>query len=111
MLRTLQSLCGTIFCGGLVLMLGVPAIAYEFAEPFRLKAADQWIDTEIGHAAPFIADFTGDGVNDLLVGQFGDGKLKIYRNVGDLQTPRYDSETWFRIGDQAEGDFGKIPAG
>ena len=29
-----------------------------------------------------MADFDGDGLKDLLVGQFGHGKLRIYRNSG-----------------------------
>ena len=44
-------------------------------EPVRLEAAGKPIDTEIGHAAPFVCDFDGDGLKDLLVGQFGDGIL------------------------------------
>ncbi|HET6164471.1 MAG TPA: hypothetical protein VFG37_12440, partial [Planctomycetota bacterium] len=39
--------------------------------PVRIEAGGAPIDTEIGHAAPFVGDFDEDGVNDLLVGQFG----------------------------------------
>ena len=48
------------------------------------------IDVDVGHAAPFVGDFDGDGRPDLLVGQFGDGKLRIYRNAGDAKAPRFD---------------------
>ena len=42
----------------------------ELAPPVRLEAAGAVIDTPtIGHAAPFVGDFDGDGVKDLLVGQ------------------------------------------
>ena len=48
---------------------------YQFAPPVRLEAAGKPIDTDVGHAAPLVVDFDGDGKNDLLVGQFGEGKI------------------------------------
>jgi hypothetical protein len=48
--------------------------------PIRVEAGGAPIDTEIGHAAPFVGDFDEDGVNDLLVGQFGGGVLWVCRN-------------------------------
>lgn len=57
-------------------------LSRELAPPVRLEAAGKVIDTDVGHAAPFVGDFDGDGVKDLLVGQFGDGVLWIYRNEG-----------------------------
>ena len=60
----------------------------ELAAPVRIEAAGKVIDTVNGHAAPFVCDFDGDGVQDLLVGQFGDGILTIYRNEGTNAQPR-----------------------
>jgi len=56
--------------------------------PVRLEANSVPIDTEIGHAAPFVGDFDDDGVNDLLVGQFGGGLLWICRNEGTNAAPK-----------------------
>lgn len=56
--------------------------------PVRLEAGGVPIDTEIGHAAPFVGDFDEDGVNDLLVGQFGGGVLWICRNEGTNAAPK-----------------------
>ena len=53
----------------------------------RLEAAGKPIDTAIGHAAPHVCDFYGTGKMDLLVGQFGDGRLWVYRNEGTKQQP------------------------
>ena len=78
-----------------------------FEIPVRLKAAGEFIDVDTGHAAPLIYDFDGDGVRDLLVGQFGKGKLRIYRNAGTNESPEYEAHTWFKTGDT----FGTVPYG
>jgi hypothetical protein len=80
--------------------------AGDLAPPVKLMAGGKPIDVDVGHAAPFVADFAGDGVRHLLVGQFGGGKLRIYRNAGTAAEPRFDAFTWFRAG----GAEGSVPA-
>ena len=77
------------------------------AAPFRVRDAAGFIDVDVGHAAPLVADFDGDGVPDLLVGQFGEGKLRVYKNVGTAKEPKFDSFTWFKTGEQEA----RIPSG
>lgn len=79
----------------------------ELSPPVRIEAAGKPIDTEIGHAAPFVADFDGDGVHDLLVGQFGGGKLFIYRNAGTNAAPKLAGAQLFKDG----AETGVVPAG
>jgi len=95
----------------LALMGLTPALADdpagELLPPVRLEADGKPIDTAVGHAAPFVADFDGDGVKDLLVGQFGDGILWIYRNVGSNAEPKLAAGVKFKDGKQD----GRVPTG
>jgi len=79
----------------------------DLAPPVRVEAAGKPIDTAVGHAAPFVGDFDGDGVNDLLVGQFGDGLLWIFRNEGSNSDPRLAAGVQFKGGEKE----GRVPSG
>ena len=79
----------------------------ELAPPVRIEAVGKPIDTSVGHAAPFVGDFDGDGVNDLLVGQFGDGILWIYRNAGSNAAPKLAAGVKFKDGKKE----GQVPTG
>ena len=82
-------------------------LSRELAPPVRLEAAGKPIDTDVGHAAPFVADWDGDGVRDLLVGQFGEGILRIYRNQGTNAAPRLAAGVKFKDGKKE----GTVPTG
>jgi hypothetical protein len=82
-------------------------LSSELAPPVRLEAAGKPIDTDIGHAAPFVCDFDGDGLKDLLVGQFGEGLLWIYRNEGTNSQPRLAAGVKFKEGKED----GRVPSG
>jgi len=83
-------------------------LSAELPEPVRLEAAGKPIDvTEIGHAAPFVYDFDGDGLKDLLVGQFKDGLLWIYRNEGTNSEPKLAAGVKFKEGKED----GRVPSG
>ncbi len=90
--------------------LAWPALAAEsggLAPPVKLTAGGKPIDVDIGHAAPCLADLNGDGVRHLLVGQFGEGKLRIYRNTGTRTEPRFGALAWFKDG----AATGRVPSG
>lgn len=78
-------------CAGLA--LAAIASAQDLAPPVRLVADGKPIDTgeNIAHAGPLFADFDGDGVRDLLVGNFR-GTIQLYKNVGTAAAPRFESK-------------------
>jgi len=82
-------------------------LAADLAPPLRIEAAGKPIDTEVGHAAPFVCDFDGDGVQDLLVGQFKGGVLWIYRNGGTNAEPKLAAGMKFKEGSKD----GSVPYG
>src|SRR5262245_24008787 len=88
-------------------LAGADPAPTDLAPPVRILAGGEPINVEIGHAAPFVADLTGDGKMTLLVGQFGQGKLRLYPNVGTKAAPKFDKFEWL----QAGGAVASVPAG
>lgn len=85
------------FCGA---TLGAAA---EFERPVRLKAGGDAVRVESpGYAAPCWADIDGDGKKDLLVGQFNQGKIRVFKNLGEGELAE---GVWL----QAEGQVAEVP--
>jgi hypothetical protein len=81
----------------LAFALVIPAFAHasDLKQPVKLEAGGAPVDVEVGHAAPLVVDLDGDGSRELLVGQFGDGKLRIYPIGGTKTAPRLGELRWF----------------
>jgi hypothetical protein len=99
-----------------VLALGVVGLAgVATGEPdvpglaagVRLGSAGKPIDVDIGHAAPFVVDWDEDGRLDLLVGQFGEGKLRLYRSEAGASAARLAAATFVQV----EGKEISVPSG
>ena len=81
----------------------VAVSAADFERPVRLKGGDAFVRVESpGWAAPCLADIDGDGKKDLLVGQFNQGKIKVYKGLGG---GRFAAGEWLK----AEGGVAEIP--
>ncbi len=92
---------------GAVALVAAGTLPAQLEKPFRVEADGKAIDVEIGHAHPFVYDFDGDGTRDLLVGQFGQGRLRIYPNTGTNSAPKFGAFTWFEAG----GAIASVKAG
>ena len=77
--------------------------AVDFEQPVRLKGGGEPVRVEApGYAAPCWADVDADGKKDLLVGQFNQGKIKVYKNLGD---GKFAAGSWLK----AEGKVAEVP--
>ena len=80
----------------------VPLLALSqvpsFYEPVMIQADGS--DIDVGkNADPFMVDWDGDGLTDLLVGQFTPGKVRFYKNIGNNQEPVFTFSNYL----QADG--------
>ena len=104
---TLLAAAAAVALPAAAIAANAPAPKSERAAPVQVQAEGKPIDiTEVGHAAPFHADFDGDGKRDLLVGQFGGGKLRVYKNTGTEAEPKFANYEYFKAG----ADLGTVPA-
>ncbi len=68
--------------------------------PVRLTTHDgQVIDAGAagGHCGPTMSDVDGDGLVDLVVGDYS-GKFRFYKNIGTNQQPRFDQLDYLQAG-------------
>ena len=89
------------------LLAAAEPVAPDLAPPVQIHAGGQPINVDLGHAAPFVADIKGDGRLTLLVGQFGEGRLRLYPNVGTRNDPKFDQYEWFQV----DGKVVNVPFG
>ena len=65
-------------------------------EGIKLQAAGKDITGKVGHLVPSVVDWNGDGKKDLIVGQFGGGKIGLYLNKGTNAAPVLDAVTYLK---------------
>jgi hypothetical protein len=59
------------------------------------------------HGSPCLADWDGDGLEDLITGQFDLGKIRLYPNEGTNAEPVYNRYEFL----EADGKVIKLPYG
>jgi hypothetical protein len=75
----------------------------DFQSPVRLTGGESAIRVESpGYAAPCWADVDGDGKKDLLVGQFNQGKIRVFKNLGG---GKFGAGDWLKAG----GKVAEVP--
>ncbi len=86
-----------------------PAVAGEakLAKGVKLEAAGKPINGELGHLVPRACDWNNDGKKDLIVGQFGNGAIRLYLNQGTDAAPVFGESSLL----QADGKPIRLDAG
>jgi hypothetical protein len=96
-MKTCPFLLSSLACGATL------AAAAEFHDPVRMEAGGSAIRVESpGYAAPCWVDLDNDGLQDLLVGQFKDGKIHVFRGQAGGKLARGQ---WL----QAGGGVAEVP--
>jgi hypothetical protein len=57
----------------------------KFNDEIEVKANNATI--KIGHASPCVVDWNEDGKKDLLLGQYDQGKINYFENIGTDEDP------------------------
>jgi hypothetical protein len=86
----------------LLALLAVVAFAATpvFDAPVAIEANGGPINVGAGgNASPFLVDWNGDGKQDLLLGQYNGGKVRLYENIGEDSAPAFGDSVYL----QADG--------
>lgn len=89
----------------LLFPLGLLAEAPTFDSGRAVTAGGEVID--VGSvASPYFSDWDGDGLDDLLVGQEEEGKIRLYLNSGSPGSPEFTDFSYM----QADGSDLSVPS-
>jgi hypothetical protein len=83
----------------ILLCLAGFVIALDYQSPVMIQAGGSSITLAVGHANPLVFDWNGDGLKDLILGQYSSGKIRLYLNEGTNSVPVFSSYTFM----QADG--------
>lgn len=115
---------------GVILNLFLSADCYaqlpQLESPFKVIANGKPIELTMGHAAPYVIDFNGDGLKDIIIGEFGEsmtkeakskfstlskeekkafqaslplpGRARVYLNTGTDKNPQFGDYTFLQAG-------------
>jgi hypothetical protein len=76
------------------LALGVTPV---FSGPEYVK--DNGVPIDVGYyGAPTVTDWNKDGAKDLVLGQFDQGKIRLYLNQGPDTAPDFNGYAYFKSG-------------
>ncbi len=91
----------------LILPVVLMAQTPSFGPRAYINANGSPITVDVGHANPCAVDWDGDGLKDLLIGQFGSGKIRFYKNSGTNEAPVFTDFSYL----QADGSDISLSSG
>jgi hypothetical protein len=74
-----------------------PGEAPLFLGPIQVRDAGVPINVDY-YGAPTMCDWNLDGAKDLILGQFTEGKIRLYPNLGPDTAPVFNGYTLFQSG-------------
>ncbi len=80
----------------LTLLAAAVAMAWmpDWQPSYQLTCAGTFIDVGY-YGAPCVVDWDGDGLKDLVLGQFTNGNINFYRNEGTNENPVFYTSSLF----------------
>lgn len=89
-----------------LILWGLIGQVIQFNAQGRIKCQGDPIDVG-SYAAPLMVDWNGDGLQDLIAGQFEDGRIRYYQNEGTNSSPVFTEFQYLRDG----GNLLSVPSG
>ena len=84
-----------------LLLLSVTAAFADlpsFSSPFFVQANGTDLIVSASIPDPCVVDWDGDGLKDLVIGQFSTGKIRFYPNSGTNENPVFTTYTFIQAG-------------
>jgi hypothetical protein len=69
-----------------------------FSDPFFVQANGIDLVVTASIPDPCVVDWDGDGLKDLVIGQFSLGKIRFYPNSGTNEVPVFTTYTFLQAG-------------
>jgi hypothetical protein len=89
-----------------ILAATAPGIALRFSGPEMIN--DAGVPIDVGYyGAPVMFDWNNDGAKDLVCGQFDQGKIRFYPNLGPDTAPDFNGYSFLA----ADGGDIVLPSG
>lgn len=105
-MRQLSLVLAIFVCIQMRCVLG-QEISPELAAPEHVLASGEPIDVKrTGHSAPFFGDIDGDGLKDLIVGEYFEGRVRVFKNQGTPGNPQFSNFEWI----STESGNAKVPS-
>ncbi len=92
--KQMKYICILLFVAAAVTFADLPV----FSSPFFVQANGVDLVVSASIPDPCVIDWDGDGLKDLVIGQFSTGKIRFYPNSGTNENPVFTTFTFIQAG-------------